>query len=328
MHILITGGAGYIGSHCAKLLHQHGHTITVLDNLERGHRDAVRWGQLLEVDLRDRAAVIQALADNPVDAVIHFAALAYVGESMQAPEQYFHTNVTGTQNLLDAMLAAGVNRIVFSSTCATYGEPEHMPITEDMPQQPVNPYGQSKYMVEQMLRWYGECHGLQWAALRYFNVVGSDPEGDIGENHDPETHLLPIAIQAALGQRPPLQVFGNDYPTNDGTAIRDYVHVWDLVEAHRLALQALTNGDNHIICNLATGQGASVTEVIAAVEDATGCPVPHTIAPRRPGDPAELWANADRAATVLGWRPQFTDLRDAVRHATNWFKLKSAAAPH
>ena len=199
MKILTTGGAGYIGSHCAKLMTQHGHEVIVLDSLERGNREAVRWGPLLEVDLRDRPAVFAALADAQVDAVIHFAALAYVGESMQCPEDYFHTNVTGTQNLLDAMLAAGVKRIVFSSTCATYGEPQQMPITEDMPQVPVNPYGQSKYMVEQMLHWYGTCHGLQWAALRYFNVVGSDPEGEIGGKSRPRNSFITYCHSSRVG---------------------------------------------------------------------------------------------------------------------------------
>ncbi len=291
----------------------------VLDNLSMGHREAVRWGPLAHVDLRDRDAVFAAFAEHRPEAVVHFAACSFVGESMQDPGKYFANNTTGSLNLLDAMGAHDVRDIVFSSTCATYGEPSHMPITEDTPQQPVNPYGQSKLMVEQMLRWYGEIHGLRWAALRYFNVAGSDPDAEIGEEHDPETHLIPLAIWAAQKRRAELSVFGTDYPTADGTAIRDYIHVWDLVGAHLLALQYLRDGGEPLRANLGTGQGQSVRQVIDTVGAVTGLPVPHVDTDRRAGDPPELVADARRAGEVLGWQPQLSDLPTMVAHAWAWF---------
>ena len=292
----------------------------MLDNLSMGHEHAVRWGALAKVDLRDREGVFGVFAEHKPEAVIHFAACSYVGESMQDPGKYFANNTTGSQNLLDAMQAHDVQDIVFSSTCASYGEPEQSPITEDTPQRPVNPYGQSKLMVEQMLEWYGRIHGLRWAALRYFNVAGSDPEAEIGEEHDPETHLIPLAIWAAQGRRQQLSVFGTDYATPDGTAVRDYIHVWDLVSAHLLALQYLRDGGAPLQANLGTGQGQSVRQVIDTVSQVTGIPVPHVDADRRAGDPPELVADARRATQVLGWKPQYPELSDMVEHAWGWFR--------
>ena len=318
MRILVTGGAGYVGSHCAKLLNAAGHHVVVLDNLVHGHREAVRFGPLIEADLRDRDATRRALEQNPVDAVIHFAALARVGESMNSPGLYFENNVHGTLNLLEAMCEQGINKIVFSSTCATYGIPKEVPISENTPQDPVSPYGETKLMVEQMLRWYDTCHGLRWASLRYFNVAGCDPEGELGEEHEPETHLIPLAIDAALGKRPPLEVFGDDYATPDGTAIRDYIHVWDLVEAHRLALEKLCDGEPSFACNLGTGAGASVREVLAAVAEVVGKPVPHNVGPRRAGDPPSLVAAPEKAAKILDWAPEYPSLIDGVRHTLKW----------
>lgn len=318
MRILVTGGAGYIGSHCAKILHGAGHEIVVLDNLSQGHREAARFGPFLEADLRDKQSIHEALEKHPVDAVIHFAALASVAESMAAPELYFENNVQGTQNLLEAMRHHGIQKLVFSSTCAIYGIPQEVPISETARQDPVSPYGESKLMVEQMLRWYGTCHGLQWAALRYFNVAGCDPDGELGEEHDPETHLIPLAIDAALGLRPPLEVFGDDYATPDGTAIRDYIHVWDLVEAHRLALEKLCDGEPSFACNLGTGQGVSVREVLAAVAEVVGKPVPHTIGPRRAGDPPRLVAAPEKAGEILQWKPRYPSLVDSVRDTWQW----------
>lgn len=285
-----------------------------------GHEEAVKWGPLAKVDLRDRDGVSAVFDEHKPEAVIHFAACSFVGESMQDPGKYFANNVVGSQNLLDALVAHDVKDIVFSSTCATYGEPEQMPITESTPQLPVNPYGRSKLMVEQMLHWYGQVHGLRWAALRYFNVAGCDPEAEIGEQHDPETHLIPLAIWAAQGRRDQLSVFGTDYPTPDGTAIRDYIHVWDLVDAHLKALEYLQAGGEPLQANLGTGNGSSVREVIDAVGAATGTPVPHTDTDRRAGDPPELVADARHANEILKWTPQYPDLASMVEHAWAWFK--------
>ncbi len=311
--ILVTGGAGYIGSHCCQRLAALGHVPVVLDNLVRGHRDAVRWGPFAHGDLRDAAALAGVFAAHRIDAVIHFAALAYVGESMADPGAYFAANTSGSLTLLDAMHRAGVRDLVFSSTCATYGTPERQPIAEDAPQRPVNPYGESKLMVERLCAWFGRCHGLRWAALRYFNVAGSDPGGALGERHEPETHLIPNVLRAAAGG-PPVQVFGTDYPTPDGTAIRDYIHVCDLVEAHVLALDRVRGGASGLCLNLGTGRGASVREVIAACAAVAGRDVPHAFAPRRAGDPPMLVADPSRARAELGWSARY-DLRDMVAHA-------------
>ena len=324
--VLITGGAGYIGSHTAKRLAAAGFEPVVLDDLSTGHAEAVRWGPFVQADLADPGAVRDALQKHGISAVVHFAACAYVGESMLNPRKYFRNNVVNTLNLLDAMLDCGVQTIVFSSTCATYGLPRRLPITEAHPQRPANPYGESKLFVERVLRWYGEIHGLHWFALRYFNAAGADPDGEIGEEHSPEPHLVPRAIQAALGRGPEIQVYGQDYPTPDGTAIRDYVHVCDLADAHLLALHYLSGGGASGACNLGTGQGHSVTEVILTVEQATGRKVPRLNAERRAGDPPALVAGTAKARRLLGWQPRFPDLRPIIETAVNWEMSRSSDA--
>lgn len=317
MNVLVTGGAGYIGSHTAKALHRAGFTPIVLDNLSMGHAWAVKWGPLVQADLADREALLSAMRAHRVEAVIHFAASAYVGESMQNPAKYFRNNVTGTLNLLEAMQEAGVRHLVFSSSCATYGIPQELPIPEEHPQQPINPYGESKLMGERLLRWFGECHGLGWVALRYFNAAGADPEGELGEEHEPETHLIPLVIGAALGVRGPVRVFGTDYPTPDGTAIRDYIHVSDLAQAHLRALEYLVQGGASQAFNLGTGVGHSVLEVIQTVERLGGRQVPFEEAPRRPGDPPVLVARAQKAASELGWKAQFSP-EEIIGTAWRW----------
>jgi len=318
--ILVTGGAGYIGSHTAKCLAQAGYAPIVYDNLSNGHRWAARFGPFVEGDLADRDLILETLRTHEIDAVVHFAASAYVGESVRNPLKYFRNNTANTITLLDAMREADVQRIVFSSTCATYGVPETIPISERESQEPINPYGESKLFVERILRWAGEAHGLRWAALRYFNAAGADPDGEIGEVHDPETHLIPLAIQAGLGQRPPLKVFGTDYPPPDGTAVRDYIHVMDLGAAHIRALEYLADGGDSIALNLGTGQGHSVRQVLDAVGDALGHPVPADDAPRRAGDPPALIADAALAHEVLHWQPEHSSLNAIVSTAVAWHK--------
>lgn len=315
MNVLVVGGAGYIGSHTAKTLKQAGHTPVVFDNLSTGHRWAVRWGPLVEADLADKNAILHALSDHQIEAVIHFAANAYVGESMQNPAKYFRNNVANMLNLLEAMHESGVRQMVFSSSCATYGIPERVPISEDFPQSAISPYGESKLMGEKMLKWFGDCHGMGWVSLRYFNASGADPGGEIGEVHDPETHLIPLVIDAALGRRPPVKIFGADYPTPDGTAIRDYIHVMDLADAHVRSVQYLIEGGRPAAFNLGTGQGSSVREVIAAVERVGGSKVPAEEAPRRPGDPPALVADPTRARQVLGWEAKYKEIGQIVQTA-------------
>ena len=316
-HVLVVGGAGYIGSICARVLASHGCRITVLDDLSTGHRGAVE-GTLIEGDIRDRALLREVFANHEIDAVMHFAAKSIVGASVTTPLPYFDTNVAGTLSLLTEMLDAGVQAMVFSSTCAIYGTPTRLPLTEDHPFAPVSPYGASKQMVEHILAEARARHGLRVTCLRYFNAAGATPDGALGEAHRPETHLIPLAIQAALGQRPPLKLFGTDYPTRDGTCVRDYVHVLDLADAHWRALERLLAGDPGDAYNIGTGVGTTVREVLAAVGAAVGRPVPHDEAPRRPGDPAELWADATKAREALGWTPRHTDIADMVRTATQW----------
>jgi UDP-glucose-4-epimerase GalE len=318
--VLVTGGAGYIGSHTCKALAAAGHVPVTFDNLATGHRAAVRWGPLVVGDIGDRALVERTLREQRIEAVVHFAASAYVGESMADPGKYFRNNVVHSLDLLEAMHACSVRHLVFSSTCATYGVPRTVPIPEDHPQQPVNPYGESKLFVERALHWHGVCHGLRWLALRYFNAAGADPDGELGEQHEPETHLIPLAIQAALGQRGPLQVMGTDYATPDGTAVRDYIHVSDLADAHLRALALLLDGGASGALNLGTGRGHSVREVVAAVERESGCAVPAVDAPRRAGDPPALVAAPGRAAAVLGWRPTHSSLETLVRTALRWHR--------
>ena len=318
MIILVTGGAGYIGSHTAKVLAASGHTPVVLDDLSNGYDWAVKWGPFERGNLSDVQWMADVFRRHRVDAVVHFAASAYVGESMTDPRKYFHNNTVNTLHLLDGMRQAGVRDIVFSSTCATYGVPQRLPLDETHPQAPVNPYGESKLFIERILHWYGRAYGLRSVALRYFNAAGADPDGDIGEHHDPETHLIPLVIEAALGRRPPVAVFGTDYPTPDGTAIRDYIHVMDLADAHVKALDYLRRGGDSTALNLGTGQGQSVRAVIEAVEEAGGCPVPRVDSPRRAGDPPSLVADAARARSVLQWTPRYPDLRTIVEHAWRW----------
>lgn len=317
-NLLITGGAGYIGSHTAKALAAKGDCPVVLDNLSQGHRSFVRWGPFVEADLADRAAMERVLREHRIDGVIHFAAYASVGESMAAPGAYFRNNVANTLNLLEAMVPAGVRRLIFSSTCAVYGNPRQVPIAEDHPQEPANPYGESKLFVEKMLKWYEQAFGLGWVALRYFNAAGADPEGLLGEDHSPETHLIPLVIQAALGQRESIEIFGTDYPTPDGTAVRDYIHVNDLASAHLAAWEYLAGGGKPRAFNLGTGTGASVRQVIAEVERCGGRRVAVRECPRRPGDPPELVADAAEAGRVLGWKPEHSALSGIVRTAWAW----------
>jgi UDP-arabinose 4-epimerase len=326
-HVLVTGGAGYIGSHTCKELARRGYRPIVYDNLSEGHRWAVRYGPLVEGDLADTERLAAALRETGAQAVVHFAAFAYVGESMHDPQKYFRNNVSGTISLLDAMRSAGVRQIVFSSSCATYGYPERVPITEHQRQEPVNPYGASKLFVEQMLRWNAAAYGVRYAALRYFNAAGADRDGEIGEVHDPETHLIPLAIQAAQPGGRRLQILGTDYPTPDGTAIRDYVHVTDLARAHLAALRYLEVGGESDAFNLGTGKGTSVRQVISAVEAATGRTVAREERPRRPGDPAVLVADSRHAASVLGWQTECSDLKTIVESACRWQQSVDSQPP-
>lgn len=324
--ILVTGGAGYIGAHAAKTLAAHGYVPVTYDSLVHGHEWAVRWGPLERGDIADRERLDDVLGRHRPDAVMHFAAYAYVGESVGDPGKYYRNNVAGTLSLLEAVRDQGIERFVFSSTCATYGIPETLPITDQAPQRPINPYGRSKLMVEAMLADFGAAHGLRWTALRYFNAAGADPQSEIGEMHDPETHLIPLAIAAAAGDGPPLTVFGDDYDTPDGTCIRDYVHVSDLAEAHVLALAALDRGAAGEAYNLGTGHGFSICEVIQSVERVTGRPVPHRFGPRRKGDPAVLVSSAERARDALGWSPSHTEIDGIVATAWAWHQRSREAA--
>ena len=325
MRILVTGGAGYIGSHTAKLLAAAGHEPVIFDDLSQGHEWAVKWGPLERGNLSDPIRLGEVFAGRKMDAVVHFAANALVGESMTNPAKYFQNNTVGSLNLLNAMREAGVGTIVFSSTCATYGNPVRVPIDETHPQTPVNPYGESKLMVEKILRWYGDSYGLRWMALRYFNAAGAAPDGEIGEDHDPESHLIPLVIGAALGNRPPVKIFGTDYPTPDGTAVRDYVHVMDLADAHLRAIERLRAGTASQAINLGTGRGHSVKEVIDTVARVGGRPVPAIESPRRPGDPPELVAAPTRARDVLGWTCLYPDIETIVRHAWAWHEKHGSA---
>ena len=317
MNILVTGGAGYVGSHAVRLLVSRGHEVWIYDNLSRGHRAAVPPGKLITGDLADQAHLKRVLQSNRIDAVMHFAAFALVGESVADPALYYGNNLLGTYHLLEAMRAALVQKLVFSSTTATYGTPEKMPIAETTPQQPINPYGFSKLAVERMLDDYSAAYGLSFAALRYFNAAGASADGSIGEDHTPESHLIPIVLQVALGQRPSIAIFGDDYPTPDGTCVRDYVHVEDLADAHLAALERL-GGGRRLKLNLGTGRGYSVREVIAACRKITGHPIPEVIGPRRPGDPPELVADSTLARQTLGWSPKYDSIEPIVETAWRW----------
>jgi UDP-glucose-4-epimerase GalE len=325
-NILVTGGAGYIGSHSAKVMASAGFLPIVVDDLRTGHRSSVRWGPLVEADLADKAALRKAFEIQPIEAVIHFAGSAYVGESMGSPQLYFKNNVGSTLSLLDTMLEYGVKTIVFSSSCATYGHPQRIPITEQHPQQPLNPYGESKLMVEKILFWYARAYGLRYVSLRFFNAAGADPEGELGEMHDPEPHLIPRVIAAALDGSPPVDVYGTDYDTVDGTAVRDYIHVTDLAEAHVAALRYLQAGGPAAAFNLGTGRGHSVRQIISAVESVSGRQAPFRDSARRDGDPAELIADAQQAAQSLSWRPRYSDLNCIVKTAWSWHVSHRRAA--
>lgn len=323
--VLVTGGAGYVGSHCCKAFAAAGWNVVTFDNLSRGWRDLVRWGELIEGDILDRAALDAAIARVKPDAVAHFAALAYVGESVSDPGLYYRNNTTGTMTLLDAMIAGGVEQLIFSSTCATYGVPERVPMDEETPQSPINPYGWSKLFVEKMLDDYGAAHGLRSVKLRYFNAAGADFDAETGERHEPETHLIPLAIRGMMADGFELTVFGDDFDTRDGTCVRDYIHVMDLADAHARALDHLQAGGASDVFNLGTGTGTTVMEIIEAVERASGKPVRRTIGARRPGDPPALVASADKARAVLGWQPRYSDIDTIIRTAWAWHRKDAAA---
>jgi len=319
MIILVTGGAGYVGSHASRMLAAAGHEVWVYDNLSLGHREAVAEGWLIEGDLHDGELIEQVLGEKSIDAVMHFAALTQVGESVSDPASYYNNNVLGAFSLLEAMRRAGVKRFIFSSTTATYGEPETIPITEKEPQQPINPYGFTKLVIEKVLADYASAYGLAYAALRYFNAAGAHPDGDLGEDHDPETHLIPIVLQVALGQRDQITIFGSDYSTPDGTCVRDYVHVDDLAQAHLAALDRLQEGEG-LRLNLGTGRGNSVREIVEASRRVTGCEIPVVEGERRPGDPPILVADASLARQVLDWEPRYTDIEQIIQTAWNWHR--------
>lgn len=322
--VLVTGGAGYIGSHACKALAAAGYVPVSFDNLVYGHEWAVRWGPFVRGDILDRTALDAAIKTWQPIAVVHFAAFAYVGESVENPGKYYRNNVAGSLNLLEAMRDHGIDTFIFSSTCATYGVPGVVPIPEGHPQQPINPYGSSKLMIEQMLRDFGVAHGLRSISLRYFNAAGADPDGETGEAHDPETHLIPLVLDAAAGVRPEIVVYGDDYDTPDGTCIRDYIHVTDLANAHVLALGALEAGAKTTAYNLGNGRGFSVKKVIDTVREVTGRDIPVRLGARRPGDPARLVGDATRIQKELGWQPCHADLSDMIDTAWRWHQKVSS----
>ncbi|MFC1815075.1 UDP-glucose 4-epimerase GalE [Thermodesulfobacteriota bacterium] len=318
--ILVTGGAGYIGSHMCKYLFGQGYQPVILDNLSRGHRQAVKWGEFYKGSIADRSLLDKVFASHDIAAVMHFSAFAYVGESMNEPGKYYSNNVAATVWLLQAMVANGVYDFIFSSSCAVYGEPNEIPIPENHPKNPVNPYGRSKLMVEQILEDFSSAYGLRYISLRYFNAAGADPEGEIGEDHRPETHLIPLTLQTALGQRKAIEIFGDDYETRDGTCIRDYIHIDDLAQAHLLALERLSSGESGAIYNLGNAEGYSVNAVIDLARAITSRSIPAKVVGRRPGDPAVLVGSSEKAIQELGWNPRYMDLRDIIATAWNWHR--------
>lgn len=323
--ILVTGGAGYIGSHAVSALLQAGYEVLILDNLVYGHRDLVE--KVLQVELvvgdtSDRALLDQLFQSRDIAAVMHFSAYAYVGESVTDPAKYYRNNVVGTLTLLEAMLAASVNKFVFSSTCATYGVPQIIPIPENHPQNPINPYGATKLMVERILSDFDTAYGLKSVIFRYFNAAGADPNGKLGEDHNPETHLIPLVLQTALGKRESISVFGTDYPTADGTCIRDYIHVNDLADAHVLGLEYLLRGGDSEVFNLGNGNGFSVKEVIETAKSITGRDLKVVKCDRRPGDPPVLIGSSDQARKILNWQPQYSSLKEIISHAWQWHQQR------
>ncbi|MCA1020997.1 UDP-glucose 4-epimerase GalE [Halobacillus litoralis] len=329
MTVLVCGGAGYIGSHAVAQLLDRGEKVIIADNLQKGHEQAVLEGAVLyNGDLRDEAFMNRVFEENDIDSVIHFAADSLVGESVEDPLKYYDNNVYGAVCLLKAMAAHNVKRIVFSSTAAVYGEPDQVPIQEDDRTFPTNPYGETKLAIEKMLKWAEQAHGIKHVVLRYFNVAGADPDGGIGEDHRPETHLIPIVLQVAQEKREKIMIFGDDYPTADGTCIRDYIHVTDLVEAHVLAIDKLKRTEESGIYNLGNGQGFSVKEVIDTARRVTGRDIPAEVAPRRAGDPAQLVASSGKAMEELGWSPQYAELETMIQTAWDWFQNHPAGYNH
>lgn len=319
-NILITGGAGYIGSYMCKYLVNNGYYPIVLDNLIHGHREAVKWGSLIEGDISDSYLINKIFSQYQIEAVMHFAAFCYVGESVNKPIQYYSNNVAGTVSLLENMIKNSIQKFIFSSSCATYGESNEIPITEDHPQNPLNPYGMSKLIIEQILSDLKKAYGMEYVALRYFNAAGADPDGEIGEDHRPETHLIPLVLQTAIGQHSAINIYGDDYPTKDGTCIRDYIHIHDLAHAHFLALERIINGLSGGKYNLGNENGYSVKEVIDISRKITGKSIPTRIMDRRPGDPSMLIGSNKLAMKELGWRPNYSDLHTIIETAWRWHK--------
>ncbi|MCX7950789.1 MAG: UDP-glucose 4-epimerase GalE [Clostridiales bacterium] len=320
MNILVTGGAGYIGSHTVKMLNKMGKNVVVYDNLVKGHKEAVKSPHFVEGDIFDSEKLEWTIKNYNIDSVVHFAAYSLVGESMEKPQMYYYNNVQGTLNLLDVMLKNDVKKLVFSSTAAVYGEPEMIPITEDISKNPTNVYGKTKLIMENAMEDYSRSYGLKYVALRYFNACGADDEGDIGEDHSPESHLIPLVLQTCLGKRDSIKIFGDDYNTKDGTCIRDYIHVNDLAEAHILALEALYNGKDSTVYNLGNGNGFTVKEIIEAAEEVTGINIKKEVVERRAGDPAVLIASSDKIRRELNWNPKYTDIKKIIETAWRWHK--------
>ncbi len=318
--ILVTGGAGYIGSHANKELTRTGYETVVLDNMSYGHPDFLKWGVFEEVDLGDLESIRNVFRKYEIEAVMHFAAFTYVGESVEDPQKYYLNNLRNTLNLLQVMNEFEVRKLVFSSTCATYGNPQKIPLTEDHPQNPINPYGQGKLMVEKVLKDYSSAYGLRYVSLRYFNAAGADPEGEVGERHHPETHLIPLILDAAMGKREDIKIFGTDYPTTDGTCIRDYIHVTDLADAHIKALKYLEDGGESEVFNLGNGNGFSVREVIEEARKVTGKEIKATETERRAGDPPVLVGSSEKARKILKWQPKYDDLTKIISTAWEWHK--------
>ena len=319
-NILVVGGAGYIGSHMCKYLANNGYNPIVLDNLVHGHRQAVKWGAFIEGSIGDSKLIRHAFSEYQIAAVMHFAAFCYVDESVTDPGKYYRNNVANTLNLLEVMVEKNVNNFIFSSSCATYGEPVEIPVTEQHPQNPINPYGRTKLMIEQILEDFKSAYGLEYVSLRYFNAAGADPDGELGEDHNPETSLIPLVLQVALGQKDKINVFGDDYSTQDGTCIRDYIHINDIAQAHFLALERLLNGHSGGKYNLGNGIGYSVREVIEVARNITKNPIQLKIVERRPGDPGILIGSCQKAISDLGWNPRFPDLHTIIETAWKWHK--------